>query len=103
MTSYPADQVFAPPELPPYLISVYNLQPIVGIPNDEELIGKFSVIRAAQKAAEIPGMGDSVLISRLSEHLFDVQMARYRSKYLATMFPEVEIGSFAIHRTNIYP
>ncbi|KAH7335742.1 hypothetical protein B0J17DRAFT_52666 [Rhizoctonia solani] len=89
MTSYPADQVFAPPELPPYIISVYNLQPIVGVPNDEELIGIFSVIRAAQKVAEIPGMGNSVLLSRLSEHLFDVlsYLARYRSKYLA-IFPE---------------
>ncbi|KAH7335745.1 hypothetical protein B0J17DRAFT_667642 [Rhizoctonia solani] len=33
-------------------------------------------------------MGDPVLIFRLSEHLFDAQMARYRSIYLITTFPE---------------
>ncbi|KDN34436.1 hypothetical protein RSAG8_12468, partial [Rhizoctonia solani AG-8 WAC10335] len=88
MTGYPANQVFSPPELPPYLKSVNLLQPVVGAPNDEELIGILSVIRAAQKAAEIPGMGNCLLISRLSEHLFDVQMARYRSKHLVNTFPE---------------
>ncbi|CAE6372277.1 unnamed protein product [Rhizoctonia solani] len=36
-------------------------------------------------------MGDPTLLSRLSEHLFDAQMARYRSKYLVTTFPESTI------------
>ncbi|CAE6504644.1 unnamed protein product [Rhizoctonia solani] len=88
MASYPADQVFSPPELPSYLKSVQRLEPIVGAPNDKQLIGILSIIRAAQKAAEIPGMGDPVLIYRLSEHLFDAQMARYLRKYPATTFPE---------------
>ncbi|CAE6439317.1 unnamed protein product [Rhizoctonia solani] len=88
MTDYPNVQIYSPPELPPYLESVHHLQPIVGVPNDDELIGIFSVILVAEKAAEIPGMGNPGLIFRLSEHLFDVQMARYRSKYLITTFPE---------------
>ncbi|CAE6422856.1 unnamed protein product [Rhizoctonia solani] len=88
MSTFTANQVFAPPSLPPYLKKIQNLNAIVGVPSDEELIGILSVVRAAQKAAEIPGMGDSVLISRLSDHLFDVQMARYQSKYLATISPE---------------
>ncbi|CAE7200264.1 unnamed protein product [Rhizoctonia solani] len=88
MTSHPTDQVLSPPELPPYLNSVKELKPIIGTPNNDQLIAILSIIRAAQKVAEIPGMGDPVLVFRLSEHLFDAQMARYRSKYLATTFPE---------------
>ncbi|CAE6532880.1 unnamed protein product [Rhizoctonia solani] len=88
MTSHSTDQVLLPPELPSYLKSVKELKPIVGAPNNDQLIGILSIIRVAQKAAEIPGMGDPVLISRLSEHLFDAQMARYRTAYLATTFPE---------------
>ncbi|KAG8755059.1 hypothetical protein FRC11_006271, partial [Ceratobasidium sp. 423] len=88
MSSYATDQVLSPPDLPPYLELIYKLNPVVGAPSDVEVIGLHSVVRAAQKAAEIPGMGDSVLLSRLSEHLFDVQMAKYRVKYLGTTFPE---------------
>ncbi|KAG8684860.1 hypothetical protein FRC11_011494, partial [Ceratobasidium sp. 423] len=74
MASHLAEPVYLPPELPPYLRSVQNLKPIVGIQNDEELIGILAVVRAAQKGAEISGMADYVLISRLSEHLFEVQL-----------------------------
>ncbi|CAE6422867.1 unnamed protein product [Rhizoctonia solani] len=90
MTSHPADQVYLPPELPPYLKGVQDLKPIVGVPKDEELIRILAVIRAAQKGAEIPGMADYVLISRLSEHLFEVQLgkSRYRNRYLTATFPE---------------
>ncbi|CAE6395202.1 unnamed protein product [Rhizoctonia solani] len=88
MTSYPPNQTILPPDLPPYLKSVHKLEPIVGAPNDDQLIGILSVIRVAQKAIEIPGMGDHILICRLSEYLFDAQMARYRSNHYAAMFPE---------------
>ncbi|KAG8689287.1 hypothetical protein FRC11_003377, partial [Ceratobasidium sp. 423] len=49
MPSYPADQVCSPPELPPYLRSVRDLQPIVGIPSDEDVIGIHAVMRMAYK------------------------------------------------------
>ncbi|EUC55109.1 laminin domain protein, partial [Rhizoctonia solani AG-3 Rhs1AP] len=88
MASYPPNQTILPPDLPPYLKSVHKLEPIVGAPNDDQLIGILSVIRVAQKAIEIPGMGDHILICRLSEYLFDAQMARYRSNHYATTFPE---------------
>ncbi|CAE6423358.1 unnamed protein product [Rhizoctonia solani] len=88
MTSYVAEQVLLPPDIPPYLEHLYKLNPVVGVPSDDELIGIHSIIRATQKMAEIPGMGDPVLLSLLSEHLFDAQMAKYRSKYLGITFPE---------------
>ncbi|KDN36164.1 hypothetical protein RSAG8_11045, partial [Rhizoctonia solani AG-8 WAC10335] len=42
----------------------------------------------AQQAVNVPGTGDPALIFRLSEHLFDVQMAKYRDRVLGTVFPE---------------
>ncbi|KAG8730793.1 hypothetical protein FRC11_005801 [Ceratobasidium sp. 423] len=74
MTGSPADGVYSPPELPPFLRNVYDLQPIRGVPSDEEVMGIHVVIRMATKVVEVPGMGDSRLLAQLSEHLFNVQM-----------------------------
>ncbi|CAE6400683.1 unnamed protein product [Rhizoctonia solani] len=42
----------------------------------------------AQKAVDIPGTGDPALLARLYEHLFDIQIAKYRNRYLSVVFPE---------------
>ncbi|KAJ1300496.1 hypothetical protein OPQ81_005309 [Rhizoctonia solani] len=84
---YPPGQVCYPPELPAYLRNVHNLQPIVGVPSDAEVIEIHDVMQAARKASEIPGMHDPGLIMKLGDHLFNVQMARYRSKYSLITFP----------------
>ncbi|CAE6439877.1 unnamed protein product [Rhizoctonia solani] len=84
---YPPGQVCHPPELPTYLNNVYNLKPIVGVPNDAEVIGIHTVLHAARKASEIPGMHDPGLLMGLADHLFGAQMARYRSKYSLIAFP----------------
>ncbi|CAE6536233.1 unnamed protein product [Rhizoctonia solani] len=81
-------QTHFPPELPPYLKSVYDLKPIVGIPSGDELIGIHAVIRMAQKAVDIPGTGNPALLSRLYEHLFDIQIAQYRNRWMGVVFPE---------------
>ena len=52
MSNYPADQVLSPPDLPPYLESVYKLEPIVGVPTDDQVIGIHNVIRVANKVVE---------------------------------------------------
>ncbi|KAH7335862.1 hypothetical protein B0J17DRAFT_56767 [Rhizoctonia solani] len=62
---YPSCQVCLPPELPTYLKNVYDLKPVVGIPEDEEVIGIHAVLQAARKASE----------------------TRYRSKYSLITFP----------------
>ncbi|KDN40472.1 hypothetical protein RSAG8_08092, partial [Rhizoctonia solani AG-8 WAC10335] len=84
---YPPAQVCAPPELPTYLKDVYDLKPIVGVPNDEEVIGIHSVIHAANHISVVPGMHNPSLVMSLADHLFSVQMARYRSKYSLITFP----------------
>ncbi|CAE6525251.1 unnamed protein product [Rhizoctonia solani] len=91
MSNRPGGQIFSPPELPPYLKGVHDLKKIVGAPRDDEVIAIHAVIRMAQKAVDIPGTGDPALLARLSEHLFDVQVARYRDKYIGIVFPESAI------------
>ncbi|KAF8697216.1 hypothetical protein RHS03_07790, partial [Rhizoctonia solani] len=84
---YPPGQICHPPELPVYLKNVYDLKPIVGVPNDAEVIGIHAVLHATRKVSEVPGMMDPSLLMGLADHLFDVQMARYRSKYSLITFP----------------
>ncbi|CAE6424209.1 unnamed protein product [Rhizoctonia solani] len=83
MPSSSGNQVHSPPQLPLYLKNVYDLKPIVGVPSDEEVIGIHAVIRVANKVVDVEDMGDPTLLARLSEHLFGVQLARYRSKRAA--------------------
>ncbi|CAE6439339.1 unnamed protein product [Rhizoctonia solani] len=84
---YPPGQVCYPPELPMYLKNIYDLKPVVGTPNDAEVMGIHSVMHSARKASDIPGMLDSGLLVNLADHLFNVQMARYRSRYSLITFP----------------
>ncbi|CAE6416734.1 unnamed protein product [Rhizoctonia solani] len=88
MSGYPTSQVLYPPDLPTYLENVYKLKPIVGEPSDDEVIGIHAVIRVASKVVDVQGMGDPLLLARLSEHLFNAQMVKYRVKYLHAVFPE---------------
>ncbi|CUA67176.1 hypothetical protein RSOLAG22IIIB_07244 [Rhizoctonia solani] len=84
---YPASQVCYPPELPEYLKNVYDLKPIAGVPSDTDVIGIHSVVHAASRVSGVPGMHDSHLFLKLADHLFSVQMARYRCKYSLVTFP----------------
>ncbi|CAE6400663.1 unnamed protein product [Rhizoctonia solani] len=87
MMSRPNGQLFVPPELPPYLKNVYDLKPILDVPSDEEIVGIHAVIRVANQVVDVQDIGSPTLFAQLSEHLFDVQMAKYRSKYIG-IFPE---------------
>ncbi|CAE6439394.1 unnamed protein product [Rhizoctonia solani] len=84
MTNYPPNQICSPPELPAYLKTVCDLKPIVGVPKDEEMVGIHAVLRMAHKFVD--DMCDSRLFVRLSGHLFDTQMAKYRSQYPCSIF-----------------
>ncbi|CAE6435798.1 unnamed protein product [Rhizoctonia solani] len=85
------EQVCSPPELPLYLKNVCELKSITGAPSDEELIGIHAVIQVANRVVDVQGVGDFMLLARLSEHLFNAQMARYRGKQLGVIFPEYMI------------
>ncbi|CAE6439904.1 unnamed protein product [Rhizoctonia solani] len=77
MSGYPSHQVISPPGLSPYLVGEYKLESITGVPNDDEVIRIHAVLRVANKLVDVQGMSDPSLLSHISEHLFDVQMAKY--------------------------
>ncbi|CAE6469052.1 unnamed protein product [Rhizoctonia solani] len=84
---YPPGQICYPPELPAYYKNVHDLKPIVGVPSDDEVIGIHVVIYAASRISSVPGMHDPYLFMKLSDHLFSIQLARYRSTYSFITFP----------------
>ncbi|CAE6417338.1 unnamed protein product [Rhizoctonia solani] len=84
---YPPGQVCFPPELPISFKKVYDLKPVVGVPRDDEVIGIHAVIHAANRVSGAPEMHDPDLHMKLVDHLFSVQMARYRSRYSLITFP----------------
>ncbi|KDN34408.1 hypothetical protein RSAG8_12507, partial [Rhizoctonia solani AG-8 WAC10335] len=84
---YPISQVCYPPELPAYFKNISDLKPIVGVPKDTEVVAIHSVMHAANRVAGVPGMHDPKFFMKLAGHLFNVQMARYRSKYSLITFP----------------
>ncbi|CAE6536245.1 unnamed protein product [Rhizoctonia solani] len=84
---YPPGQLCYPPETPLYLKNIHDLKPIVGVPSDNEVIAIHAVIHAASRVSGVPGMHDPKFFTQLADHLFNVQMARYRSKYSLITFP----------------
>ncbi|KDN46913.1 hypothetical protein RSAG8_03990, partial [Rhizoctonia solani AG-8 WAC10335] len=84
---YPPGQMCYPPELPTYLKSVCDLKPIVGVPSDSEIIGIHAVINTANRVFGVPEMHDPGLFIKLADHLFNAQMAKYRSTYSLITFP----------------
>lgn len=79
--------VYTPPLLPEYLKNVFDLKPIVGTPNDTEMKGIHAVIRVAAHMSQVPSLFNPELSMNLAQHLFDAQMARYRSKYSQSVSP----------------
>ncbi|KAG8697542.1 hypothetical protein FRC08_006458 [Ceratobasidium sp. 394] len=79
--------ILTPPALPLFLAGTYDLKPVEGVPNDEEVKIVHSVIRALDDVANVPVLYDADLATRLSMHLFGIQMARYRDKHPYIIFP----------------
>ncbi|CAE6480704.1 unnamed protein product [Rhizoctonia solani] len=84
---YPPGQVCYPPELPASFKNIHELKPIVGVPSDDEVIGIHTVMHAASRVSGVTGMHDPNFFMQLADHLFNAQMARYRSKYSLITFP----------------
>ncbi|CCO37388.1 hypothetical protein BN14_11544 [Rhizoctonia solani AG-1 IB] len=72
---FPSDATYTPPALPAH-VSV-KLDPISCAPTDEQVTQVHEAIRSYQKFSEIPSMFEPRVHADLSQHLFDIQMARY--------------------------
>ncbi|CAE6450736.1 unnamed protein product [Rhizoctonia solani] len=71
---FPVKHTHTPPAVPEH-ISI-ALEPVSGAPWDEELESAHGVVRAMENLANSPSF-DSTLSVKLSQHLFNIQFARY--------------------------
>ncbi|GAB1524441.1 hypothetical protein RhiTH_007595 [Rhizoctonia solani] len=72
---FPSDATYTPPTLPAHVSA--KLGPISCAPTDEQVTKVHEAIRSYQKFSEIPSMFEPRVHADLSQHLFDIQMARY--------------------------
>ncbi|CAE6461361.1 unnamed protein product [Rhizoctonia solani] len=74
LITFPSDATYTPPTLPTH---ISDLQPIVGAPSDGEIIKVQETIQMYQDMRRFPSMFDAHVNMELSQHLFDIQMARH--------------------------
>ncbi|KDN47197.1 hypothetical protein RSAG8_03676, partial [Rhizoctonia solani AG-8 WAC10335] len=67
--------VYTPPTLPPHIPS--TLGQVVGAPSVEDIKSAQGALRSAENLVTSPQLFDADLNMRLSQHLFDLQFARY--------------------------
>ncbi|KAG8731957.1 hypothetical protein FRC11_001351 [Ceratobasidium sp. 423] len=93
---------YTPPVLPAHVST--QLEPVSSVPSEEEVVKVQDAIRSYQKFVEIPSMFDPKVHAELSQHLFDVQMARYIQRCgQANPVPQETVGvepASAIHRAE---
>ncbi|CAE6459477.1 unnamed protein product, partial [Rhizoctonia solani] len=75
LITFPSDATYTPPVLPTHI--PVNLEPVSGAPSDDEIIKVLDAVQTCQDLRRFPSMFDARLNMELSQHLFDVQMARY--------------------------
>ncbi|KEP51816.1 hypothetical protein V565_055280 [Rhizoctonia solani 123E] len=83
----PNQTVLTPPDLPSYLRTLHELQPIVGKPTDEEVKAIHAVIRALNSIVHLYTVYDPNLSVQLSQHLFGAQMAVYQANHSMSVLP----------------
>ncbi|CAE7234157.1 unnamed protein product [Rhizoctonia solani] len=76
MSLMPGDKsIFTPPDLPSHIPG--KLDKISGAPSDEEIMSVQSVVRSVDNLATSPQLFDADLSMKLSQHMFNLQFARY--------------------------
>ncbi|CAE7050912.1 unnamed protein product [Rhizoctonia solani] len=75
LITFPSDATYTPPALPSH-ISI-SLEPISASPSDEEIMKVQDAVQSYQGLRKYPSMFDARINMELSQHLFDIQMARH--------------------------
>ncbi|CAE6458863.1 unnamed protein product [Rhizoctonia solani] len=73
--TFPSDATYKPPILPAH-VSI-RLESVSGAPTDEDMMKVQDAVQTYQELKRIPSMFDAQVNMELSQHLFDLQMARY--------------------------
>ncbi|KAH7335838.1 hypothetical protein B0J17DRAFT_719482 [Rhizoctonia solani] len=72
---FPSNATYTPPALPAHV--TVNLESVSGAPSDEELIKTQDAVRSYQQFSHVPSMFDPYINMEISQHMFNLQMARY--------------------------
>ncbi|KAG8757320.1 hypothetical protein FRC11_004649 [Ceratobasidium sp. 423] len=76
MTLLPGDKnIYIPPAIPAHIPGTLN--EVVGAPSDEDIKSVQGVIRSLENLANSPQLFDADLSMKLSQHMFNLQFARY--------------------------
>ncbi|CAE6533051.1 unnamed protein product [Rhizoctonia solani] len=75
LITFPSDATYIPPALPIHI--TINLEPISGAPSDGEMTKVQDALHSYQELRRFPSMFDAHVNMELSQHLFNIQMARY--------------------------
>ncbi|CAE7148505.1 unnamed protein product [Rhizoctonia solani] len=75
LVAFSSDSIYMPPTLPAHI--PVKLEPISGTPSDEEITKVQEAVLSYQQFSHAPSMFDPHMNMELSQHLFDLQMARY--------------------------
>ncbi|CAE6439328.1 unnamed protein product [Rhizoctonia solani] len=67
--------IYTPPALPSHVPG--TLHEIIGAPSDEEIKSAQGVVRSLENLANSPHLFDADLSMQLSQHMFNIQFARY--------------------------
>ncbi|KAL5632045.1 hypothetical protein ACGC1H_000165 [Rhizoctonia solani] len=71
----PNDAVYDPPTLPVYI--PVELKPVSGPPSNDEIASVHTALRISESFANVPSTFDPDVHVQLSQHLFDIQLARH--------------------------
>ncbi|CAE7152144.1 unnamed protein product [Rhizoctonia solani] len=71
----PTDVVYDPPNLPTYI--PIDLKSVTGPPSNAEIASVHAALRISESFANVPSIFDPDLHVQLSQHLFDIQLARH--------------------------
>ncbi|CAE7207576.1 unnamed protein product [Rhizoctonia solani] len=74
-TVLPTDVVYDPPNLPTYI--PIGLKSVTGPPSNAEIASVHAALRISESFANVPSIFDPDLHVQLSQHLFDIQLARH--------------------------
>ncbi|CUA67643.1 hypothetical protein RSOLAG22IIIB_07501 [Rhizoctonia solani] len=71
----PSDVIYDPPSLPVHI--PIELKPVTGPPSNEEVASVHAALRISESFVNVPSIFDPDLHIQLSQHLFDIQLARH--------------------------
>ncbi|CAE7200257.1 unnamed protein product [Rhizoctonia solani] len=80
----PNEVIYTPPKLPSYI--PIDLSPVTGPPSNKEIGSIHAALRISDSFANVPSIFDPELHAELSQHLFDIQLARHVQRSMVKQF-----------------